>query len=315
MTLDISALRKMKSSSTQEFAKIAAAFQQTTTTSDSRFFKLEGDAAGNASAVIRFLPKHAEDELPWVKYYSHSFKMANGRWYSEKSLTTLGEADPVGEENGRLWDTGSEENKKIASARSRKLSYITNILVLSDPKHPENNGKVMLYKFGKTIFDKIMAKGQPIYEGDEAIDVFDLWAGATFRLKMKQKAGWPNYDDSQFDSPSELYDGDEQRLLNVINSQYKLAEFVDRSQFKSYDELKAKFLNGMSNKVESSGNTEQYDIDKADMPAPSQKSADAPKPKYMAPPEPAKVATKVETEASPSDEDELDYFRNLAKSS
>ena len=45
--------------------------------------------------------------------------------------------------------------KRSARKRKRKLSYYANILVVSDPKHPENEGKVFLYKFGKKIFDKI----------------------------------------------------------------------------------------------------------------------------------------------------------------
>ena len=119
------------------------------------------------------------------------------KWYIENSLTTLGEKDPVGELNSKLWNSGSEANKDIARKQKRRLSYIVNVLIVSDPKHPENEGQVRLYKFGKKIFDKIMEKARPTFEDEKPVNVFDLWQGADFRLRMKKVAGFPNYDESQ----------------------------------------------------------------------------------------------------------------------
>jgi hypothetical protein len=244
--MDLSQLRKMRNSSS-DLSKLTKAVEQASGTSkdeDNRFWKLEVDKAGNGSATIRFLPKHDKDELPWVRYFHHSFKGPTGKWYIEKSLTTFGEPDPVSEINRELWNTGLESNKKIASAQKRKLSFISNILVIKDPLHPENEGKVFLFKFGKKIFDMISEKLNPTFEDDEPVNVFDLWGGANFKIRQAKVEGYPNYDKSTWDSPSELFDGDEQKLLEVVNSMNYLGELVDRKQFKSYDDLK-KRLNGV----------------------------------------------------------------------
>ncbi len=124
---------------------------------DERFWQPEVDAAGNGYAVVRFLDTPAvdgEDGLPWVQIWSHGFQGPGG-WYIENSLTTLGKTDPVSEYNTVLWNSGIEANKEIARKQKRKLTYIANVLVISDAKRPQNEGKVFLFKFGKKIFDKI----------------------------------------------------------------------------------------------------------------------------------------------------------------
>lgn len=250
--MDIQTLRKMRN---QDFGKIAGEFEkianpQTETKSyqDDRFWKLEADKAGNASATIRFLPRTVKvvdgnevvDELPWVRVFSHGFQGPTGKWYIENSLTTLNEADPVGELNSRLWNTGNEADKETARKQKRRLHYIANVLIVSDPKHPENEGQVKLFKFGKKIFDKIMDKARPTFEDETPVNVFDLWEGADFKLRMRKVDGYPNYDQSVFQEPSAIAGGDEDKILSVVNSQYLLSEFLDRKNFKTYDELARK---------------------------------------------------------------------------
>lgn len=210
---------------------------------DPRFWKPERDKSGNASAVIRFLPvspADGDDALPWVRVFDHGFKGPSGKWYIEKSLTTLNQKDPVSEYNSQLWNSTTDENspaRKQARDQKRRLSYYSNIMVISDPKRPENEGKVFLFKFGKKIFDKITAQMKPEFEGDPSVNVFDFVKGANFRLRMRQVAGFPNYDESRFDAPSALSD-DMKELENIWRSEYSLKELVDPKGFKSYDELK-----------------------------------------------------------------------------
>jgi len=241
--MDIQTLRKMRNSDfgkiAGEFEKIANPQTQTKSYADDRFWKLEGDKAGNGTATLRFLPRVEGDELPWVRIFSHGFQGPTGKWYIENSLTTLGENDPVGELNTQLWNSGSDANKKIAQAQKRKLSFIANVLVVSDPKHPENEGKVFLFKFGKKIFDKIMDKARPTFEDEKPVNVFDFWEGANFKLRMRKKDGYTNYDESAFADPTAISNDDE-AILKIANQQHKLAEFLDRKNFKSYDELKKK---------------------------------------------------------------------------
>ena len=238
---------------TKELEKVTTPATNSNSSDDSRFWKPELDKTGNGYAVIRFLPAVENEELPWARVWSHAFQGPGG-WYIENSLTTLGQKDPVGEENSRLWNTGSEADKEIARKRKRKLSYFTNIFVVSDPAHPENEGQVKLYKFGKKIFDKITEAMKPEFEDEQAVNPFDFWEGANFKLKIRKVDGYWNYDKSEFESPSKLKENDED-IEALWKKQYSLKSFSDQSNFKSYDELKAKF----ERVVFGSGNTATAD--------------------------------------------------------
>ena len=207
--------------------------------SDERLWKPEVDKAGNGYAVIRFLPPPDGEDMPFAKVYSHAFTGPGGQWYIENSLTTLGKDDPVSEFNSQLWNNGTDAGKEQARKQKRKLSYISNIYVVKDPANPQNEGKVFLYKYGKKIFDKIMAAMQPEFEDETPINPFDFWQGANFKLKIKRVAGYWNYDSSEFAIQGPLLDEDEE-MEAIWNKEYSLQEFLAPDQFKSYDELKAR---------------------------------------------------------------------------
>jgi len=193
-------------------------------------------------AIIRFLPAPAvdgDDALPWVRVFNHGFQGPGG-WYIENSLTTLNQKDPVSEYNSVLWNSGIEANKEIARKQKRRLTYISNVLIVSDPKNPENEGQIKLYKFGKKIFDKLTEAMNPQFEDEKAINPFDFWDGANFKIKIRQVEGYRNYDKSEFESSSALFDGDDAKLEALWKKEYSLKEFLDPKHFKSYDVLKAK---------------------------------------------------------------------------
>jgi hypothetical protein len=216
------------------------------TSGDERVWKLECDKSGNGYAVIRFLPAPDGEDLPFVKLYSHAFQGPGG-WYIENSLTTLGQKDPVSEYNTLLWNNGTDAGKETARKQKRKLTYVSNIYVVKDPANTENEGKVFLYKYGKKIFDKLTAAMQPEFEDEEAIDPFDFWQGANFKLKAKNVAGYRNYDSSEFARPDALLDDDE-AMEAAWKKEYSLAELVAADQFKTYDELKLRLDYVLGNK-------------------------------------------------------------------
>ena len=203
---------------------------------DDRLWKPEVDKAGNGYAVIRFLPAPDGEDLPWAKLYTHAFQ-ASGGWYIENSLTTLGQKDPVSEHNSQLWNSGVDSDKEVARKQKRKLSYYSNVYVVKDPSNPANEGKVFLFRYGKKIFDKITAAMQPEFEDEQAINPFDFWAGANFKLKIKKVAGYWNYDSSEFAAPAPLLDDDD-AMEAVWKQDYSLAELIAPDQFKSYEDLK-----------------------------------------------------------------------------
>ena len=268
---------------------------------DERFWKPEVDASGNGYAVIRFLPAPDGETVPWAKVYSHAFQGPGG-WYIENSRTTLGEKDPVGEVNRRLWNDGSEEGKDIARKQKRKLSYYSNIQVVKDPKHPENEGKVFLYKYGKKIHDKILAAMQPEFQDETPVNVFDLWEGANFKLKIKKVAGFWNYDSSEFDSVSAL-SSDDTELEATWKKEHSLEAFTSKDQFKSYDELE-KRLNlvlGLAKRPVAVPTVDSEEFEPVAAPEPSSFRAKVS----------ANIPVKEETIVE--DDDALSYFRQLAE--
>jgi hypothetical protein len=306
--MDINALRKSRNTDfskiSGEFQKIANPQSESKSFADDRFWKLEADKVGNGSATLRFLPTTEGDELPWVRIFSHGFQGPTGKWYIENSLTTLGENDPVGELNSKLWASSTDDNspgRKQARAQKRRLSFIANVLIVDDPKHPENNGQVKLFKFGKKIFDKIMDKARPTFEDEKPVNVFDFWDGANFKLRQRKVEGYTNYDQSSFLEPQALSD-DEDKILSVANAQHKLSEFTDRKNFKTYEELSRKLadvLDGNGGGV-SAAEMEEAPVMEA--------------PKVAAKPAPAPTATKAKNipEINDDEDDVMSYFQSIA---
>jgi len=262
---------------------------------DTRFWQPEVDKAGNGYAVIRFLPAPKGEDLPWVRLFSHGFQGPGG-WYIENSLTTLNEKDPVGEYNSMLWNRGDEAGKEQARKQKRRLNYISNIYVVKDPSNPQNEGKVFLYKFGKKIFDKINDLMNPEFEDEAAINPFDFWEGANFKMKIRNVEGYRNYDKSEFDSASALLDEDDE-LEKIWGTQYSLQEFLDRKNFKSFAELQAK-LNRVLGATAVSSTAEEVDEDIFS------------EPRQTAAPKAEETETPWSEESS---DDSLDFFKQMAE--
>ena len=295
MNTSIAALKRSKSNLdglVQELSKVAPP-REKQSFADDRFWKPELDKSGNGYAVFRFLPAVKDEDLPWARLWSHAFQGPGG-WFIENSLTTLNKKDPVSEANTLLWNSGVEADKEIARKRKRKLSYIANILIINDAKHPENEGQVKLFKFGKKIFDKITEAMKPEFEDEKPINPFDFWEGANFKLKIRKLDGFWNYDKSEFEDPSKLFDDDAQ-ADKVWKSQYSLKEFSAPTNFKSYDELKTRLDAVLSGTV-TVGNVADKIDDVVETPKVDTKPA----------------TTKVSTPVVEED-DTLAYFEKLAE--
>lgn len=238
--MSFSNLKKQSSlgSLTSKLVKEVEKMSSTGNNTDDRLWKPEVDKAGNGFAVIRFLPAPEGEELPWAKVYTHAFQSTGG-WLIDNCLTTVNQNCPVCEANRELWNTGSKANQDIVRDRKRKLSYYSNIYVVQDKAHPENEGKVFLYKYGKKIFDKVTAAMQPEFEDEKPIDPFDFWNGANFKVKITKKDGYWNYDKSEFDSPGALFDNDDE-MEEIWKKSYSLSDFVNPEKFKSYEQLQTR---------------------------------------------------------------------------
>ena len=255
---------------------------------DTRFWQPVVDKSGNGMAVIRFLPAPAvdgDDALPWVRVFSHGFQGPGG-WLIDNCLTTLNQKCPVCEHNNMLWNSGVEANKEIVRKQKRKLNYVANVLIVSDPKNPENEGQVKLFKFGKKIFDKISEAMNPEFDDEKPINPFDFWEGANFKLKIRNVEGYRNYDKSEFDSPEALFGGNDEKLETLWKKEHSLQEFTDPKQFKPYETLK-----GRLEKV--------LGFEGAPIRSKAEDTI-------------AKIDEDIDT-SNTGDEDDLDYFKSLAE--
>jgi len=277
---------------------------------DDRMWRAETDKTGNGYAEIRFLPAPDGEDLPWARVWNHGFRGPGG-WYIENSLTTIGLKDPVSEMNSQLWASGSDDDKKIARDRKRKLSYISNILVVSDPKNPQNEGKVFLFRYGKKIFEKIQEAMNPQFQDEKPMNPFDFWNGANFKLKIRQVEGYTNYDKSEFAAPSAMLGGDDAALEKLWKTEFSLKEFTDPKSFKSYDELKARLEQVLGGNIRATssesgfkGGAEKAAFDDEDT---------VPAAKKPAPQAAPKKSVKESVSKDDDDtEDALSYFEKLA---
>lgn len=302
--------KDMKSASGSNYQSLASEMDKMAKKSESykddRMWKAETDKTGNGYAEIRFLPAPDGEDLPWARIWNHGFRGPGG-WYIENSLTTIGLKDPVSEMNSQLWASGSDDDKKIARDRKRKLSYISNILVVSDPKNPQNEGKVFLFRYGKKIFEKIQEAMNPQFQDEKPMNPFDFWNGATFKLKIRQVEGYTNYDRSEFAAPSAMLGGDDAALEKLWKKEFSLKEFTDPKSFKTYEELKTRLRDVLGDNIRAStsenaykGGAEKAAFDDEDT---------TPVVKKSAPPQskkPVKESTDDDTE------DALSYFEKLA---
>jgi len=296
----------LKRSSAASFEKLTKELSKLNTnnnfdkSADDRMWKPTVDKAGNGYAVIRFLPAPANEDVPFVRIFSHGFQGPGG-WYIENSLTTIGLQDPIAEHNSKLWNSGNDADKETARKQKRRLNYYSNVYIVKDPGNPENEGKVFVFKYGKKIFDKINDLMNPSFEDEKPINPFDLWTGANFKLKIRKFEGYPNYDKSEFDSPAPLMDDDDE-LEAIYKQEHSLQELIDKKNFKSYAELetrlnKALGLIGGTTRTESKSNF----VDDDDIP--SEKT----EPQFKSKPAPAPKAQEDD------DDEDFEFFRKLSE--
>jgi hypothetical protein len=297
MAQSLSELRKSRGKFDNLMQEVEKISNNGSNNNNEGFWQPTVDKANNGSAIIRFLPAPKGEELPWVRVWSHAFKGPTGKWYIQNSLTTIGQNDPIGEHNQKLWNTGLEADKQTVRNQKRKLTYYANILVVADPGNPSNEGKVFLYKFGTKIFDKIKDAMNPEFDDEVAINPFDFWEGANFKLKIREVEGYRNYDKSEFAKPSAIAEDDDD--IDAIWSQAKsLQAFVAPDKFKSYEELTRLFQSVMGNTTTTKAKApvdEEEDLGTIEYEAPDEKP----------------VAKKAPAKKSEPDSD-ADYFASLA---
>ena len=310
MATSLSELRKSRSSMLDKITKDLDSGGKRNE-KDDRFWSLSRDKAGTGSAIIRFLPPVNGDEVPWVKVCSYGFQGPSGKWYINESPSSIGEADPVMEYNAAAYASKDEERIEDAKKRKRRTQFVSNILVVKDPANPENEGKVFLFKYGKKILDMIMSKAKPEFDSEEPIFVWDIDEGCNFKIRIKNVAGYPNYDSSEWAGISALADSDDE-IQAVLDKCHKLAEFLDPARFKSYETLKKEFDRAMG-VGESAGTSAPRTAEAKSKAALDDEGGEFDLEREVA--KAAQPARKVESKpakaASTDDDDDLDAFAKM----
>jgi hypothetical protein len=301
----------LKKNRAQSMSAILASAEKASTTgekksyTDERLWQPSVDKSGNGYAVIRFLPAAKGEDLPWVRYWTHGFQGPTGRWYIENSLTSIGKSDPVAELNSKLWNSGLESDKERVREQKRKLHYVANVLIISDPANPANDGQVRLFKFGKKIFDKILDLMQPQFQDEKPVNPFDFWEGADFKLKIRNVEGYRNYDKSEFAAAAPLFGGDEAKLETIYNKLHPLKEFIDPTNYKSYEELSRKLAEVLGETGQPMTTAERVEL--------ADKQTEAPAPRAAAAPQARTAVPRTAETSEDDDADTLSYFAKLAK--
>lgn len=304
--MDFSALKKTAGKGsleklTQELQKLNSQGESKT---DNRFWYPNVDKAGNGYAVIRFLPAPPNEDVPFVRVFEHGFKGPTGLWYIENSLTTIGQNDPVGEMNSKLWNSTTDDEspaRKQARAQKRKLTFIANIYIVTDQNNPENNGTIRLFKFGKKIFDKLNEAMNPQFADEDPVNPFCLWTGAAFKLKIRNVEGYRNYDKSEFATPGPLFE-DDSKMETIWKQEHSLQTFLDPANFKSYEELSKRLAVVLGNDKPGANRSPIKKDEDQDLP-------------WSEPKKEREVQEKtLPSKAQPEDDDEdIEFFKSLAK--
>lgn len=273
---------------------------------DPRFINVSRDEKDNGQLVLRLIPD--KNGLGNVKTFSHfgSIKddaSGNKRWFIANCPTTLeGGKCPYCEAYLAAWKNGDEEMKSLLKSGKRNESYISNVVVVKDPMHPENNGKVMLYKYGYKVSKLI----EEAISGDadaeiEPINIYHPIKGANLHLKNSRHGDYIVLDGSKFLTQSAIIKSMDE-FEGILEQTYDLSEFLDHKLFESHEALEKKFFKYLNG----------YDMvdtgKKAEKPAkPVIESADLPWEDTPAP------AAKKESKPAPAktDVEEDDFFASL----
>ena len=213
---------------------------------DEGCWKIECDKeTGTATAVIRFLPSKSGNDLPYQQYYSHIFKGDDGRWCSVERCPHSVSFDnkcPICDLNAELWKTGNQANEEKARLRKAKKTYVFQIYIVKDPQNPANEGKVMIYKCGPSIFKMVMDSMSSQF-GEEPKNPFDVYEGHNFHVRVRQdplKRGFPQYDKSSFDNNATALATNPEDFSAIYEQMIDLKDYVEKIRIPSLEELEKK---------------------------------------------------------------------------
>lgn len=219
---------------------------------DPRMWKLERDENDTGSALIRLVPD--KENIPYVLVYSHSFSTFDpvkkkARWFIRNSPETINLPSPASQLWAALRNYSEDKvNGELESKNfNRKMTYYSNIKVLSDPANKTNNNQIKIWGYGTKMFEKFISAQQLTEQerelGVKPKDLFNPLKGNSILLKIKMGSNKiPTYDDSTFEESSSIYNSNEEAVKDIMENSHKLTELLEPESFDTYEELKKSLL-------------------------------------------------------------------------
>ena len=185
--------------------------------------------------TLRLLPYVQEPENSFFHYFQHGWNsFSTGQYVGAVSPQTFGERDPIAEARYKLY-RGSESDKTMASKIIRSEKWLVNVYVVNDPVEPDNNGKVMILRYGKQLHKVISSAIDGEDAGDLGPRIFDLGPdGVNLKVVVEKQGDYPLYTSSKFSFPCAIPNLNESQYDEIFNSAYDLKTVFT---LKSFDEL------------------------------------------------------------------------------
>jgi hypothetical protein len=153
---------------------------------------------GVFKAIIRFIPNPSDPANKSIlsKYIVY---LENPRTKQAQTIdcpSTIGAQDPLQNTFFALRNSANPVLQENAKKFSRKQQYVSIVQVLQCESDPTLVGKMLPWRYGIKIHEKLMAElNPPMGEGRNP---FNLFTGRPFSVQVKEVSGFPNYDSCQF---------------------------------------------------------------------------------------------------------------------
>jgi len=152
---------------------------------------------GVYQSIIKFVPWHQNPknsiQEKWVSWLVDPVTQ-KGRFVDCPS--SIGKQSLLQDMYWKLKKSESIQEQKKADVFSRRHNFSALIQVIKDENQPDLEGKIMVYRFGKKLWEKINSEMKPIL-GDPH-NPFDLLNGKAFHLVITKVQNFNNYDQSKF---------------------------------------------------------------------------------------------------------------------
>lgn len=191
------------------------------------FVNLADARDGVYRSKVRFLPNFRNLKKSRISKYIYWLTDASGEnGICVDDPANIGEKSPISEVYWKLKNSVNPVEKNLSESLRRYRKYYSLVQIVEDEQHPELEGKIMVFKYGIKINDKIEAEFKDLDEGGNP---FDLMTGKVFRIECKKVGGYQNYDSSRFASAGVPIEINGKRMTDSEADKKKIIAYLEGS--------------------------------------------------------------------------------------